>query len=1447
MDIDGAPPPLWTANSSSDSLSENEDEHLDFQDYEEPTLLEAEEPVPQTEDPLVETKQITESAIIHSREYQLEMLEESLKRNIVVTMETGTGKTQVAVLRIQAELERSTSGKIAWFLAPTVALGEQQTKVLRSQIPAVQIKFLSGADGVDTWSDTRTWNDCLRNVRVVVSTYQVLLDAVNHAFVRIDRLSLIVFDEAHNCRGKHAGAKIMARYHENKAAGLLVPSILGLTASPIIRSKVDSLEEIERTLDAVCKTPTIHRDQLTSVVKRPKMYRLFYSQPDYIRPTSNMNSLSSAYYSLDIYKDPTIIRLQRDDTERSRIELKKALQNRDTYVFNQLQSLWRKSTEIQRELGSWAADYFLHVTITQFVTSIKKNDSWLQGWEMKEKQYLAAALETVKISAPPPFKDDASSVDISDKVTVLTQQLSRAADGTIGIIFVREVATVAMLSHILSVHPSIKNRFRTGTMIGSSNYSGRKRDIGTLKRASDYQDLEDFRSGKLDILIATSVLEEGIDVPACNLVICFDRPDNLKAFIQRRGRARMRESKLILLLDNPTYQVDEWTAYEEEMKKRYEDDMRKVQELVDLEESEEPDVEPFFIPETGAQLDFDQAKSHLEHFCRTLSIRQYADLRPYYIYKRIQTSLKGSPQIRATVVLPMSLPPELRRVESDGFWFSEKNASKDAAFQAYIAIYKAGFLNDNLLPLADEITRDTQTRPGLTEVHEQWNPWIRIAHTWAHQTEVYQRRLRLRDRHGDIMCEFDASLPVCFPKIPDINIFWDRLNAWTIETSETKIISKKDLATDHSLALIDLANNHRNLKLRDSAQLILHIRSPAQDIPYQRLIGQKHVEEASLDGTVLIRNGEGYPCLFKAWLPSGDQTHLGIDIQHDGLRDVPCLMLERWPRRRDFLHCIPEDATLPAPSKPGKQKQTIWPAHLCRMDGIHISAVYFGALVPSITHIIEVYLVANELCNTILKDVKFLDLSLVATAISAPVAKEATDYQRIEFLGDSILKMFTTASVTANCPHFPEGYLDAIKTNIVSNSRLCRAAVEAGLDKFILTKNFTGAKWQPIYVEDLLKLHTDVGSKRTMSTKTLADVVEASIGAAYLDGGHDEALCMDKALICIRTFIPDVEWHSLDSARSALFSQTEMGTVLPDALAPLEELIGYRFRNKNLLIEASTHSSFGFVNAKGSCMERLEFLGDSILDSVIVSALWKYERDLSQGEMHLLRTATVNADLLGFLTLEWAIPQEATEISKNKTTIEKQTNVPFWKFMRHASPDMGTAQRTAEETHARERDIILEAIHHGTEYPWAQLAHLNIPKFFSDFFESVLGAVWVDSGSMDVCAQIVERAGILPYLQRLLADNVDVLHPKNHLGQLAGKSLKTVEYKTEVRETDGHRELFCRVIVAGEVLVEVGGGVNNDEIMTKAAYLAHKKLLQITEKQGKDVVDEDMVARMNEL
>lgn len=82
-----------------------------------------------------------------------------------------------------------------WFLAPTVSLCFQQYEYIRRHIPSVQVKFLSGADNVDRWTDPQHWDIVLKNTKILVCTYQILLDALTHAFIKMDSLGLIVFDE----------------------------------------------------------------------------------------------------------------------------------------------------------------------------------------------------------------------------------------------------------------------------------------------------------------------------------------------------------------------------------------------------------------------------------------------------------------------------------------------------------------------------------------------------------------------------------------------------------------------------------------------------------------------------------------------------------------------------------------------------------------------------------------------------------------------------------------------------------------------------------------------------------------------------------------------------------------------------------------------------------------------------------------------------------------------------------------------------------------------------------------------------------------------------------------------------------------------------------------------------------------------------------------------------
>lgn len=85
--------------------------------------------------------------------------------------------------------------QLVWFIAPTVVLAQQQYNDIFQQLAEFHPRIITGADNVDHWSSPAVWDTVLLNVRIVVSTPQVLLDALTHAFVQLNRLALLVFDE----------------------------------------------------------------------------------------------------------------------------------------------------------------------------------------------------------------------------------------------------------------------------------------------------------------------------------------------------------------------------------------------------------------------------------------------------------------------------------------------------------------------------------------------------------------------------------------------------------------------------------------------------------------------------------------------------------------------------------------------------------------------------------------------------------------------------------------------------------------------------------------------------------------------------------------------------------------------------------------------------------------------------------------------------------------------------------------------------------------------------------------------------------------------------------------------------------------------------------------------------------------------------------------------------
>ena len=163
---------------------------------------------------------------------------------------------------------------------------------------------------------------------------------------------------------------------------------------------------------------------------------------------------------------------------------------------------------------------------------------------------------------------------------------------------------------------------------------------------------------------------------------------------------------------------------------------------------------------------------------------------------------------------------------------------------------------------------------------------------------------------------------------------------------------------------------------------------------------------------------------------------------------------------------------------------------------------------------------------------------------------------------------------------------------------------------------------------------------------------------------------------------------------------------------------------------------------------------------------------------------------------------------------------------------MTAIRDVALQQHAEVRERLIHALKYDVEFPWHLLALINAPKFLSDIVESVIGAIYVDSqGDLSACEAFVRRLGILDYLERILSDDVDCLHPKERLGHLAIE--RSVEYvrmplRGERRFGDlppsfgvGWR---CQVKVGGEEVGDVVGGLNRLYAETVAAWRANEIL-----------------------
>ncbi|KAK7132848.1 hypothetical protein R3I93_019176 [Phoxinus phoxinus] len=495
------------------------------------------------------------------REYQKELTDAAEGQNTIVCAPTGCGKTIVAVAICEHHLKKLPGRAKIVFLATKVDVYEQQYKLFKEHFsitdPNIKVTGMCG----DMEMSVRL---LIESHDIVVLTAQILVNALHSGEVpSLDLLSLILLDECHNTTGKHPYNNIMNRYLDTKLSSSThsLPQIVGLTASVGIGSFKDRTEaennilQLCANLDTrVIATVTKHLDDLRSYVHTPE--KDFFEVPQrtsdpFIRIIKNIMS-NIEQMAMKVFNIESLSNIQNREYGSQKYE------QWIVSVQKSCRVIAMKNSDEERRICRDLCNYTEHLR--------KYNDALIINEDARTKDsldFLDAFFEQVR---------NAGFDETERKLTALydsqrPQLLSLATEGqqnpkleqlkfildeeyhnndqTRTVLFVRTRALADAMKKWIDDTDSLKF-LMPGVLIGKgrkSNFTG-----AVMTATSKKGVLDSFKSSdQSKILIATSVADEGIDIPQCNLVLMYEYVGNVVKMVQVRGRGRAEGSRCFLI------------------------------------------------------------------------------------------------------------------------------------------------------------------------------------------------------------------------------------------------------------------------------------------------------------------------------------------------------------------------------------------------------------------------------------------------------------------------------------------------------------------------------------------------------------------------------------------------------------------------------------------------------------------------------------------------------------------------------------------------------------------------------------------------------------------------------------------------------------------------------------------------------------------------------------
>lgn len=472
------------------------------------------------------------------RNYQKRIADVAMRTNTIVLLPTGAGKTFIAAEVI------SRIGGLALFFVPTIPLVSQQAAALRSRPNMPNVEEFHGEKPVPH-------ND----FSVLVTTPKAFHTAQSRGeeVFSWDRFSVVVFDEVHHVIKHHPYRALSFGLRESGCK----PRIVGLTASLTY-----SVDKIGKSVGKLCKELQISciehagdrelreggykgsgrgvvaEVRLPQVDPRTDTVPIGERKPHLMHATffSRIHHSKSTPFSRKLV---AIIRKLETKVQRVDGGFESPLTSASLKTWGKYANGRVHVHPYYDQLQHWYEALRLLVT------------SWEEGEDtavilLRMMGCYNASFWPDEITALVNnfFRTQPSSfVRFENMCTVLTDKISEKNNFR-GILFVQQRIMTHIVKHVIDQHQHLGSKIDARCLYATSTPASSTLAVSKLDAE---EALRDFASGNANLLITTSVAEEGLDIPAANCVIYFDPMNHAVSYVQGRGRARQANSSFVML------------------------------------------------------------------------------------------------------------------------------------------------------------------------------------------------------------------------------------------------------------------------------------------------------------------------------------------------------------------------------------------------------------------------------------------------------------------------------------------------------------------------------------------------------------------------------------------------------------------------------------------------------------------------------------------------------------------------------------------------------------------------------------------------------------------------------------------------------------------------------------------------------------------------------------